>query len=591
MTRALRVSLWQLCWILALGGIACADGHIGVGEASCEPACQADQGCDPASHACVCQNTCAVVGSVCDSAGSGRMAVCTLNAASGCYSLGPLTACPSSGQSCPAGGTACVTQGSDLQIGTTALPPGAVGTAYSATLAASGGTPPYAWSKASGSLPEGLALATNGTISGTPTTADTTTFLVQVQDAASATSAASLSITISATAPAPTDFSVSSPANGATVSGTIQVTGVAGSQWLNVAAFALTGTTINWSQKLSADTAPAGGAFSLSLDTTQLADGTVPIAVVAFSTPPGQSGGTTTSVNLTLSVDNSGGAVNGACGSANGVGTSAAPTTGLCSAGTASAVSGSGPWTWSCAGSNGGTTASCSAPLASTTTPQPMGVPGTWTLVFDDEFDGTSLDTSKWTTMDGGGWGSTTCRTANVSVSGGNLVLTLASSSSGACVCTGSACAPAFGGYFSAGSGSYDLPVGGYTEARVSFPGSGTNIYNWPAWWTSGPGWPAGGEHDIAEGCGTLTENYHSSSGAHNHGTISGTWSNAFHVYGLHRKASSVDVYYDGQVVISYATDDDGSPQSLLVDLMDGYGQAVYGAGSRVLVDYVRAWQ
>jgi len=54
--------------------------------------------------------------------------------------------------------------------------------------------------------------------------------------------------------------------------------------------------------------------------------------------------------------------VNGACGPADGVPTPAAPTSGLCSAGTPSAVSGSGPWTWSCAGTNGGTTASCSAP-------------------------------------------------------------------------------------------------------------------------------------------------------------------------------------------------------------------------------------
>jgi hypothetical protein len=224
--------------------------------------------------------------------------------------------------------------------------------------------------------------------------------------------------------------------------------------------------------------------------------------------------------------------------------------------------------------------------------PQPFGnIPGTWTLAFDDEFSGSTLDANKWTTMDGGGWGSTTCRTANVSVSGGNLGLTLASASSGGCVCTGHACAPAFGGYFPAGSGAYDLPVGGYTEARVNLPGSGTKIYNWPAWWTSGPGWPNGGEHDICEGLGTLTENYHSPSGAHGNGTIPGTWSNAFHVYGLHRMASSADVYYDGQKVVSYATDDDGSAESLLVDVMDGWGQAVYGAGSQVLVDYVRAWQ
>jgi hypothetical protein len=55
--------------------------------------------------------------------------------------------------------------------------------------------------------------------------------------------------------------------------------------------------------------------------------------------------------------------INGACGSANGVAVNSAPTSGLCSAGTASSVSGSGPWHWSCAGSNGGSTAMCLASL------------------------------------------------------------------------------------------------------------------------------------------------------------------------------------------------------------------------------------
>jgi len=53
-------------------------------------------------------------------------------------------------------------------------------------------------------------------------------------------------------------------------------------------------------------------------------------------------------------------AVNGACGSANGTTVSSTPTANLCTTGSASFVSGSGPWSWSCAGSNGGTAASCS---------------------------------------------------------------------------------------------------------------------------------------------------------------------------------------------------------------------------------------
>jgi hypothetical protein len=53
--------------------------------------------------------------------------------------------------------------------------------------------------------------------------------------------------------------------------------------------------------------------------------------------------------------------VNGSCGPANGATSSVAPSAGLCSVGTASAVMGTGPWTWQCTGSNGGTTSSCAA--------------------------------------------------------------------------------------------------------------------------------------------------------------------------------------------------------------------------------------
>ena len=57
--------------------------------------------------------------------------------------------------------------------------------------------------------------------------------------------------------------------------------------------------------------------------------------------------------------------INGSCGASNGAMLSNKPTTGLCGTGAVSPVSGTGPWTWSCAGSNGGTTASCDALLAS----------------------------------------------------------------------------------------------------------------------------------------------------------------------------------------------------------------------------------
>jgi hypothetical protein len=60
-----------------------------------------------------------------------------------------------------------------LTITTTTLPDGQVGVAYSATLAATGGTTPYTWSLMTGSL-DGLALdAASGAITGMPTAAVT----------------------------------------------------------------------------------------------------------------------------------------------------------------------------------------------------------------------------------------------------------------------------------------------------------------------------------------------------------------------------------------------------------------------------------
>ncbi|HJV64312.1 MAG TPA: S8 family serine peptidase [Geomonas sp.] len=52
--------------------------------------------------------------------------------------------------------------------------------------------------------------------------------------------------------------------------------------------------------------------------------------------------------------------VNGICGSASTAPLSSAPTSGLCASGLSSAVSGTGPWTWSCGGLDGGTSVNCS---------------------------------------------------------------------------------------------------------------------------------------------------------------------------------------------------------------------------------------
>jgi hypothetical protein len=82
-----------------------------------------------------------------------------------------------------------------LAITTTSLPSAKVGTAYSATLAASGGATPYAWSITSGALPAGLSLnASTGVISGTPTATASGSITFHVTDADGGSASKSLSL-------------------------------------------------------------------------------------------------------------------------------------------------------------------------------------------------------------------------------------------------------------------------------------------------------------------------------------------------------------------------------------------------------------
>lgn len=94
--------------------------------------------------------------------------------------------------------TVTVSSNGPLAVSTTSLPDGLKNASYSAALSASGGTPPYNWSIASGTLPSGLSLlSSSGTIVGTPTSVGTSSFTVQVTDSNSNSATKPLSITVS----------------------------------------------------------------------------------------------------------------------------------------------------------------------------------------------------------------------------------------------------------------------------------------------------------------------------------------------------------------------------------------------------------
>lgn len=227
-------------------------------------------------------------------------------------------------------------------------------------------------------------------------------------------------------------------------------------------------------------------------------------------------------------------------------------------------------------------------PVLGSTHRVPLGVGGLSHLVFDDDFD--TLNTAVWTPY----WFNDcnpksvmnnvkTC-SSNIKVANGEAVLQLTDAESGALLSTN----PKDG---VRGHAGFEF-TSGYAEARIYFPGTcSSGIPNWPAWWTVGQRYPRTGEIDIAEPlAGDMWSVYHSAEGRKKR-TIAGCWAGEYHTYGLHRKAGANDVYYDGRLVHSYATNDGNSPHYLILNVGVSVGPRIFGEQGSMRVDYVRVWQ
>ena len=212
------------------------------------------------------------------------------------------------------------------------------------------------------------------------------------------------------------------------------------------------------------------------------------------------------------------------------------------------------------------------------TFPGPMG------LVFTG-FNGSAFDETIWTPNEGGSQNGITSHASNVSVASAVdngvsvqcLALALASATSGANISTL----------------AYGLEVGHYTEARIYVPGDGTVPYNWLAWWTGKlSNWPAAGEADIFEGLGYASCGYQSPASTSNSVEMPGTWTNAFHDYGVYRLPTELQYFWDGALVHTFTTDDNGEPQPLV--LTAGHDpdrdELVTGIAGALLAKSVRAW-
>ena len=195
------------------------------------------------------------------------------------------------------------------------LPGGMTGMEYPVQLlTAAGGTPPYTFSLASGTLPAGLTLAPDGVIGGIPSAAGTSTFSAGVTDSAGTTAQVSLSATIRPLSTSPL-----------LSAGSLVFAGVAGSTQLPPAQTVqvqspTSGTTVSTALSWSAAVSPAvpwlsvlpgsgstPGSFAVALNSqaSALTASSTPYqaAVVVACTAPSSCIGNSQTLNVFLTVN------------------------------------------------------------------------------------------------------------------------------------------------------------------------------------------------------------------------------------------------------------------------------------------------
>lgn len=245
------------------------------------------------------------------------------------------------------------------------------------------------------------------------------------------------------------------------------------------------------------------------------------------------------------------------------------------------------------------------------TSTMPLGVGGAWHMIFQDEFGGTSLNTSVWRALRGnvndGEWG-TPCNQAiedagyaksHVTVSGGMCNLR----------CTKDQFSQTYSGKtytYNHTSGYIQSDIGftftyGYVESRIFIPG---DIGYWPAFWsTPAMTWPP--EIDIAEffesnGHLQPTANLHWADPATPGGSIQRgpaaygdaalDFSSDWHVYGMLWEPGRLAFYLDGTKWIDFThVEVPSQPMMLIFNLAVRLGS--FPAPAAMLIDYVRVWQ
>lgn len=424
---------------------------------------------------------------------------------------------------------------------------GTVGTAYSHTLTASGGTTPYSWSELN--LPAGLSLASStGVISGTPTTIETTEVSITCTDHLGNTAPASFSFQVTATIPsAPVLQSVvqngpgtafltytaatNAVGYGVNRNGVNLGSGNPNLTWEDPGPLTV-GQTYSYTVYGVSSTGldgPNSNAVGVTIVDEGLTLGSIPnqsgtegTAIPGFTVtasgglPPYHYSGVLPSG---LVIASSTGAVSGTPTESGIIASSASVSD------AASDVAGPSDFTF--------TVAASGAPVP--VYPPPGGV---GSLLFNSDFStmGNASETAgpQWGVFNGPANNGVTGSPANVNIVGGQLVLTLSSTTVGAQVTTFPGVGTPDGfpageynpGYAIPSNGGFYFSAGGYVEYSFVVPAGGW----WAAWTVNngidgGSSTPQYAEFDITENLGSpvnITTNWHGPGSAQYGG---GDWS------------------------------------------------------------------
>jgi beta-glucanase (GH16 family) len=175
----------------------------------------------------------------------------------------------------------------------------------------------------------------------------------------------------------------------------------------------------------------------------------------------------------------------------------------------------------------------------------------TWQLLWSDEFNGTSVDGTKWN-LDNGNPNVNNekeyYQSANATVTGGNLVITAKNENVGGQPYTSAKLNS---------SGKFSVTYG-RIEARIKLPAFQGS---WPAFWMLGNnigtvGWPSCGEIDIMEQVNTNntilgTMHWNGGSGHVQYGSSTTATATDYHVYAVEWDSSSIRWYVDNTLYVT----------------------------------------